>query len=118
LLTNSFVHIPGINKEKEAFIWQNNIFNWQEFLDNSHKLSLRNKELVCSFVENSISAHNSKDHGFFLSNLPSNEHWRVYKQFNCCFLDIETTGLSSNYHDVTVIGLYDGKESKIYDLRS
>ena len=114
MLTNSFVHVPGINKEKEALIWQNNILNWQEFLDNIHKLDLRNKELVHSFIENSISAHNNQDHGFFLNNLPSNEHWRVYKQFNCCFLDIETTGLSRNYHDVTVIGLYDGNESKIF----
>ncbi len=114
MLNNSFIHVPGINKEKEALIWQNDILNWDEFLENSHKLNLRNKDQIYSFIKNSISSHNNQDYGFFLNNLPSNEHWRVYKNFNCCFLDIETTGLSKHYDDVTVIGLYDGKESKIF----
>jgi uncharacterized protein YprB with RNaseH-like and TPR domain len=31
-----------------------------------------------------------------------------------CFLDIETTGLDKHYDDITLIGLYDGKESKFF----
>ncbi len=100
MLNNSFIHVPGINREKEALIWQNNILNWDEFLENFHKLSL--------------TAEKQNNEIFFLNNLPSNEHWRVYKNFDCCFLDIETTGLSKHHDDVTVIGLYDGKESKIF----
>jgi len=41
-------------------------------------------------------------------------HWRLYKQLNCCFLDIETTGLSKFNNQITVIGLYDGKQSKFF----
>jgi uncharacterized protein len=108
VLTNSFIHIPGISKEKEVMLWSSNILNWQEFLDNDTFPNLR------SWIEESVEAHQNNNHKFFLTHLPSNEHWRVYKQFNCCFLDIETTGLSKDYHDVTVIGLYDGKESKIF----
>ena len=108
MLTNSFIHIPGISKEKEVMLWSSNILNWQEFLDNDTFPSMR------SWIEESVEAHQNNNHKFFLTHLPGNEHWRVYKQFNCCFLDIETTGLSKHYHDVTVIGLYDGKESKIF----
>ncbi|MBW3015814.1 ribonuclease H-like domain-containing protein [Candidatus Woesearchaeota archaeon] len=41
-------------------------------------------------------------------------HWRTYKEFKPCFLDIETTGLSRHYDDITVIGLYNGRESKFF----
>ena len=43
-------------------------------------------------------------------------HWRAYEDFKdkCCFLDIETTGLSKHRNELTVIGLYNGKESKVF----
>ena len=108
MLTKTFLHIPGVSKEKEAMLWASNITNWQEFLDSGTSPSIK------SWVEESLEAHNTNNHKFFLSHLPDREHWRVYKEFNHCFLDIETTGLSKDYHDVTVIGLYNGKESKIF----
>ncbi len=45
-----------------------------------------------------------------------NLHWRAYPELknNCCFLDIETTGLDKHNDDITMIGLYDGKESKVF----
>lgn len=108
MLTKSFIHIPGISKEKEVMLWQSNITNWQEFLDNDTFPNLR------SWVEESVDAHLSNNHLFFLSHLPSQEHWRTYKEFKHCFLDIETTGLSKHHDEVTIIGLYNGKESKIF----
>ena len=47
--------------------------------------------------------------------IPLNEHWRVYRELKnkCCFLDIETTGLYRS-DDITLIGIYDGKEPKIF----
>jgi len=48
---------------------------------------------------------------YFYDRLPSAERWRLYRDFqhNCGFLDIETTGVSSDDHEITVIGLYDGE---------
>ena len=46
--------------------------------------------------------------------LPKNEHWRLYDFFKeeAVFLDIETNGLSnSNY--ITVVGLFNGVDTKI-----
>ena len=108
MLTNTFIHIPGISKEKEVMLWESKITNWQEFLDNDTFPSMR------SWVEESVDAHLSNNHKFFLTHLPSQEHWRTYKEFKHCFLDIETTGLSKHHDEVTVIGLYNGKESRIF----
>ncbi len=114
MLRSTFLHIPGITRDRECQIWQNNILNWDEFLKNYHHLNIERKEQIHSHITRSIHAYDNKDYKFFLNNIPTNEHWRAYKHFNCCFLDIETTGLSRHYDDITLIGLYDGKESKIF----
>ncbi|MFC1801475.1 ribonuclease H-like domain-containing protein [Nanoarchaeota archaeon] len=118
MLRNTFVHIPGIGKNTENKIWQNNILNWEEFLENYHKLPLATskKQRINFYLQQSIKAYQEKNHKFFINEIPGREHWRVYPEFKdqCCFLDIETTGLSKHYHDITVIGLYNGEESKIF----
>jgi len=45
--------------------------------------------------------------------LPSSERWRLYRDFRhrCGFLDIETTGMTMYGHEITVIGLYDGRQT-------
>jgi predicted nuclease with RNAse H fold len=44
--------------------------------------------------------------------MPREEWWRLYSNFapKTVFLDIETTGLSHYYDEITVVGLYDGKQ--------
>ena len=118
ILKNTFVHIPGIGKETESKIWQRNVLTWNDFLANCHKLPLGESkiEMMNHYVMKSINAHKKKDYKFFANSIPNNLHWRAYNEFKnkCCFLDIETTGLDKHNDDITVIGLYDGKESKIF----
>jgi len=106
MLKNTFLHIPSITKKKETEIWKSNIYSWHEYPNNDSKIH--------SYVQDSINAYENKNIPFFLTHLPSNQHWRAYKDFKCCFLDIETTGLSKHYNQLTVIGLYNGEESKIF----
>jgi len=49
---------------------------------------------------------------YFLK-FPQSEMWRLYGFFrdDCVFLDIETTGIG-RYDDITVMGLYDGIDTK------
>ncbi|MCK4588929.1 MAG: ribonuclease H-like domain-containing protein [Nanoarchaeota archaeon] len=118
MLKNTFIHIPGIGKNTENRIWQSNIFGWEEFLENHHKLSIApsRKQRINFHLKRSIKAYQDQDHKFFINEIPSREHWRVYPEFKdqCCFLDIETTGLSKHRNQITLIGLYDGQESKIF----
>ena len=48
---------------------------------------------------------------FFAEKFPFSQQWRLWNQFrdDAVFLDIETSGY---YGDITVIGLYDGRETK------
>ena len=44
------------------------------------------------------------------------EAWRLFPEFadECVYLDIETTGLSTVFDSVTMIGMYDGRDYKVF----
>jgi uncharacterized protein YprB with RNaseH-like and TPR domain len=56
------------------------------------------------------------DAAFFKPLLPSGETWRLYSEFadRAVFLDIETTGLSPYYDEVTVIGALGGGKPALF----
>ena len=116
ILTNTFIHVPGISKEAETRIWQNDILNWEEFIAKHDKLdmTISKREMVCEHLRKSIDCHKKNSYNFLIDSIPSSMHWRAYNELKnkCCFLDIETTGLDKHRDDVTVIGVYDGKKVK------
>ncbi len=116
MLQNSFVHIPGITKQTEQAIWSNDILNWDQFLESGNTIGLSHSKIqkITEHIHLSRIALDNKDYNFFC--LPSKEQWRLYENLKdqCCFLDIETTGLSKHRNQITLIGLYNGQESKIY----
>ena len=59
-----------------------------------------------SAVEASEEALASRDIAFFAKRLPKREHYRIAASFpeRCVFLDIESTGLSTYYDRVTLVG--------------
>jgi hypothetical protein len=67
-------------------------------------------------VEESLERLNNRDAFFFYSNLPSAQRWRLYDAFktNCAFVDVETTGLDSRTHKITVAGLFDNRGLKTF----
>ncbi len=117
-LKKTFIHIPGIGKSTEEKIWQSKAYNWYEFLENQGDIPLCNSRIIhiSSYIHKSIIAYDQKEFGFFSKRMPVSTHWRAYPDLKdrCCFLDIESTGLDKDRDDVTVIGLYDGKESKFF----
>ncbi len=113
MLTNTFIHIPYISENTEKKLWRKRISSWDEFLEK--KPDVKNKEIITNFLTISKHEYSKKNHNFFSNRLISKHQWRGYKDFQdkCCFLDIETTGLSRS-SELTVVGLFDGKESKVY----
>ncbi len=118
MLNNTYIHIPGVGKGLEKKIWAQGIHTWEEFLEMEDRISIPSsqKSRICEEVRKSSERLAAKDHCFFSQYLPSAEHWRAYPLFSesVAFVDIETTGLSKSRDKITIVGIYDGRESKTY----
>ena len=67
-------------------------------------------------VRQSLEAAARADAGFFHALLPRQETWRLYPEFaeQALFLDIETTGLSAHFDQVTMIGAFGGGKLALF----
>ena len=108
MLQNTFIHLPGVGPQRERALWEQGILDWDRFLTTacSGKPKGRSQECAVELVRRSRDALACRDAAFFKPHLPAREAWRLYSEFadRALFLDIETTGLSGEYDDVTVIG--------------
>ena len=111
LLYSSFLQIKGISREKEAKLWASGI----DTLEKLH-LSMGQQQSLFYNPNNeinlSIQALKDEDLSFFLKKLEQKDYYRIAYSFpaKVMFLDIETTGLSKQYHYVTMVGwMIDGK---------
>ena len=109
LLRRSFLHLPGINAPEEARLWAEGISDWKDLIRHIPvQLDLyRNRgSALQSAVEASEEALARRDIAFFAKRLPKRELYRVAASFpeRCVFLDIESTGLSTYYDQVTLVG--------------
>ncbi|MCL7412186.1 MAG: ribonuclease H-like domain-containing protein [ANME-2 cluster archaeon] len=118
MLTNSYVHIPRIGASTEHKIWSSGIRSWDEFCENHHriKMSVSKRDQLLEGIEESRQRLEVSDHVYFASTLPIKEHWRGYQHFkkDTLFLDIETTGLSQDRDEITMIGIYGGGKSRVF----
>ena len=109
LLRRSFQHLPGISAAKEAKLRSEGLQDWNDLLlRTTAQLDLfgkRGSELS-SAVEASEEAFAKRDVEFFKERLPRREFYRIAASFpeRCVFLDIESTGLSKYYDQVTLLG--------------
>lgn len=118
MLNNTYIHIPNIGSATEHGIWRCGIKNWEDFLENHAMVKIaKNKlRLLLSGIEESVEQLSSGNHVFFAKRLLPCHHWRAYSHFRekTAYVDIETTGLSPKYSKITVIGIYNGKETTTY----
>ncbi|MFP4568113.1 MAG: ribonuclease H-like domain-containing protein [Candidatus Woesearchaeota archaeon] len=120
MLKNTFCHIKTITPQKEQEFWSLGISSWDDFFERKNDLLLSNlssqkKELISSSLLKSIKSIEDGDYSTFF-DLPKNQHWRLYDVMRnkTCFLDIETTGLSKDFHDITLIGIHGAEGTKIF----
>ena len=118
LLRTSFQHLPGISAAKEAKLRTEGLRDWTDLLLPSVRqpdlFGKRGSELGRA-VEASEKALAEGDIEFFKEGLPKREHFRIAASFphRCLFLDIESTGLSKFYDQVTLIGWSAGTQYKV-----
>ena len=109
LLRRSFLHLPRISAAEEARLWAQGISDWMELIRHTPiQLDLYRKgaSALQSAVEASEEALATRDIEFFARRLPKREFYRIAATFpeSSVFLDIESTGLSPHYDQVTLVG--------------
>jgi uncharacterized protein YprB with RNaseH-like and TPR domain/predicted nuclease with RNAse H fold len=119
LLEQTFIHIPGIGQQTERQLWRAGITSWDDFRDfltPPIAISSRLRRRLQTYIPQSIDAIERRDASFFARLSRLGESWRLFPEFadECVFLDIETTGLSSVFDTVTMVGLFDGHRYEVF----
>lgn len=111
MIENTFIHIQGIGPKTERSIWQKGIADWSGFLSRKGDIVSPAKDgIIRMNLEDSLAHYG--DIKYFQDRLPASDRWRMYGDFKerSVFLDIETSGDYSGGDQITVIGLYDGRD--------
>jgi len=100
-------------------MWLNGIRSWDDsdrFEKRFGVLGARLQQKLDDYIPLSRLALKEKDARFFQRLSDLGEAWRVFPEFSdqCVYLDIETTGLSTVFDSVTVVGLYDGRRYEVF----
>ena len=108
MLERSFLHFVGIGPKKERAFWKAGKFSWDDIRSNSiNQLHLFNGDLgddsILREFKNNYASGNAN---YFADKLSRREHYRIAMTYpsETMFLDIETTGLSRTYDEITLIG--------------
>lgn len=119
MLLNTFQHLKGISAKKEQNLWRSGITSWDDLE------SIQNNQLPLfkdhdtwnnSPLSQSKKAFKKKDTDYFAKLLSPQEYYRVALTFpeKTLFLDIETTGLSKYYDNITLVGWSLGNEYNVF----
>lgn len=114
-LEHTFMHLPRIGPRTEQRLWEDGILTWTDLEEARRQpadLFAPPRDDCLVAIEASREALTNKNADYFASRLPSREHYRIAATFpaDTVFLDIETTGLSLYYDDITMIGLSRGTQ--------
>lgn len=119
MLQQTFIHIPGIGKRREQQLWEHGIRSWDD-ADRFEKrfgfAGARVQQALDDYIPRSREAIRTKNAAFFGRLCALGEAWRLFPEFadQCVYLDIETTGLSTVFDTVTLVGLYDGRKYRVF----
>ena len=116
LLEHTFAHIPGIGLRTERNLWSKGIRTWSDIEEGTGSIGNAIAARLRNYIPKSQAAIANRDVAFFERLSRIGEAWRLFADFSksCVYLDIETTGLSPIFDSVTMVGLYDGQEYKLF----
>jgi len=115
MIEHTFIHIQGIGEKTEKSLWRRGIRTWHDFLnlEGTTLSRVRDPGIRAALLD---SIRHREEVAYFTNRLPPGEVWRLYQDFRdrAVFLDIETSGGYQGLEEITVIGLYDGKEVRSF----
>ena len=115
MLRNSFIHVPGIGRIRERWLWRHGYHSWNDVLDGKKPegWSEQTWEILIEHLNGSVLALERRDGRFFERRFSASDSWRFYEEYcsKAAYLDIETSGYGKMHEQtVTVIGVYDGEK--------
>lgn len=122
VLTASFIFAKGMSEELERALWSRGLISWdilRQYPEEAAEVlgSSRAGKLVEQIAE-AQQALIRGDAAWFKTAWPERESWRLWKGFaapeRIALVDIETTGLTPGYDQITVIGLADSTKATAY----
>lgn len=122
MLTNSFIFAKGMTEEQERLIWSHGVRDWATLKRHPGAAAdaigeTRAQKLVAQ-VNEAQEALERGDAGWFALRWPEKESWRLWHGFcqphEIALVDIETTGRTPGYDQITVIGLSDGQLERAF----
>jgi uncharacterized protein YprB with RNaseH-like and TPR domain len=116
MLRSTFCHLPGIGETIERNLWSAGVTSWDTAVEpDAVRLPRRLKKSWADHLRRSIENYERRDLVYFAETLPTNQLWRLYRDFRdaCAFVDIETTGLCA-WDEITTAVLYDGRSVRYY----
>lgn len=117
MIKATFCHAQGLGDASEQRLWEAGILCWEDALAAPEALPLSEakRRLLVPALEASLEALERGDSRWFQKNFPPAAHWRGARAFgeSVAYVDIETDG-GYESDSVTVIGLYDGFETRLY----
>jgi len=116
MLTSTFQHLKGVGHKTERALWNRGILTWEEHIAAQPKQQMLFGTPPPSILSDSLTAYEKGDIAFFANNLARAEFYRIALEFpqEVLFLDIETTGLSLYYDQITIVGWSLGKQYGIH----
>jgi hypothetical protein len=118
MLESTFQHLPGVGEATEKALWKRGCANWDDLIERDYGLPAETCGRLRAGALESKQSLKALDHRYFRERLKAKLVWRAYKAFrqHACFLDIETTGLYPDRHEVTTVCIHDGLGTRNYTL--
>jgi uncharacterized protein YprB with RNaseH-like and TPR domain len=115
MLKHSFIFAKGMTEESERALWGRGITSWELLAKHPEEaaevLGPARAGKLQEAIGEAQKALAAGDHAWFRLNVPERELWRLWEGYcapnEVALVDIETTGLTPGYDQVTVIGLAD-----------
>jgi uncharacterized protein YprB with RNaseH-like and TPR domain len=119
MLRHTFLHVPGLGHTTEQKLWSKGIHTWEDvagLIGGSPDGLDGVVRKLKPYLPKTLRAFEERDASIFDRLSRFGESWRLFGEFmnECVYVDIETTGLSRDYDDLTVVGTYDGKKFKAF----
>ncbi|MEK7415356.1 MAG: ribonuclease H-like domain-containing protein [Planctomycetota bacterium] len=122
MLTASFQFAKGMTEELERALWMRGVVTWDLARAHPEEVSeavgaSRSGKLI-EQITDAQKALAGRDRAWFRTAFGTKESWRLWRAYvapeRVALVDIETTGLTPGYDQITVIGLADSRSARAF----